>query len=296
MRPYLLFVSGVTGIVGMSFVQDLPWSGASLIFLAAFLSYGFGQALTDCFQTDTDTLSAPYRPLTRGIISKRQVFFVSMAGLAFCILVFAMNAPVSVPFGILAGAGLATYTPFKKLWWAGPFYNSWIVSVLAIMAFLAAYGGLPAKIPSGFAPMLGSVFFGYATFVLSGYFKDVEADRTTGYRTLLVVAGRHISALVCHLFAGLAVVFALMGVGEFSYGAMMFIVAGTFALFVGEIRLHGNRRDQDAHKAIVPVVHGYILLLSGIACSRHPEWVIPLLALYGTFILVLANRTERKQV
>ena len=43
---------------------------AVLIGLAFFVSYGFGQALTDCFQTDTDALSAPYRPLVRGLVEE----------------------------------------------------------------------------------------------------------------------------------------------------------------------------------------------------------------------------------
>ena len=34
-----------------------------------------------------------------------------------------------------------------------------------------------------------AVFFGYANFVLAGYFKDVDADRATGYHTLPVVFG-----------------------------------------------------------------------------------------------------------
>ena len=297
MRPYLLFLSGITGIVGMSFAPDLPWSSAALIFLAAFLSYGFGQALTDCFQTDTDSISAPYRPLTRGIISKTHVFIVSLTGLGFCILVFALTSPLAVVLGILAAVGLATYTPFKRLWWAGPFYNSWIIVVLALMAYLAARGSMPGElIPPGFEPMLASVFFGYATFVLSGYFKDVKADRTTGYNTLPVAIGRRISAFVCDLFATLAIVFTVMAVEEFSFGVAILVAGGIVAFIVGEIRLHGNRQDERAHRAIAPVVHGYILLLSGIACSRQPEWIIPLLVLYGGFVLALSNRTEKNQI
>ena len=53
MRPYLLFVSGITGIVGMSLGPDIISIKIILVFLASFLSYGFGQALTDCFQMDT---------------------------------------------------------------------------------------------------------------------------------------------------------------------------------------------------------------------------------------------------
>jgi len=61
MRPYLLFVSGAAGLVGLSFVPGGASLRVVLAFSALFLSYGLGQALTDCFQTDTDALSAPYR-------------------------------------------------------------------------------------------------------------------------------------------------------------------------------------------------------------------------------------------
>ena len=50
MRPYLLFVSGVTGICGMSYIEELSISKSILIFLASFLSYGFGQALQIVFR------------------------------------------------------------------------------------------------------------------------------------------------------------------------------------------------------------------------------------------------------
>ena len=68
MRPHLLFVSGITGITGLALAPPLPFAATALLCVAFFLSYGFGQALTDCFQLDTDALSSPYRPLVRGTI------------------------------------------------------------------------------------------------------------------------------------------------------------------------------------------------------------------------------------
>src|SRR5687767_4482618 len=73
MRPYLLFISGIAGISGISMHAN-PAAAGWKVFAAAivfFFGYGFGQALTDCFQTDTDKLSAPYRPLSKEIISIR---------------------------------------------------------------------------------------------------------------------------------------------------------------------------------------------------------------------------------
>ena len=65
LRPYLFFVSGISGLVGMALFPDLSGPRLALGFAALFISYGLGQAVTDVFQTDTDSISAPYRPLVR---------------------------------------------------------------------------------------------------------------------------------------------------------------------------------------------------------------------------------------
>jgi 4-hydroxybenzoate polyprenyltransferase len=189
MRPYLLFVSGITGIAGMSLAPELPGPAAVLIALAAFFSYGFGQALTDCFQIDTDRLSSPYRLLTHGTIGRSQVLGVSVVGLTGCVAVLTWFNPWNLLLGAVAGAGLATYTLFKRKWCGGPWYNAWIVVVLAIMAFLAA-GGHTEGAHGALPWTMGAVFFGYANFVLAGYFKDIAADKQTNYRTMPVVLGR----------------------------------------------------------------------------------------------------------
>ncbi|HSW55811.1 MAG TPA: UbiA family prenyltransferase, partial [Ignavibacteriaceae bacterium] len=125
MRPYLMFVSGITGIAGMSFASEMDIVKAMLIFFASFLSYGFGQALTDCFQIDTDSISSPYRPLTQGIVNRNFFLIISCLGLLFCISILTFFNPLNILLGALSGIGLVTYTYFKRKWWAGPFYNSW---------------------------------------------------------------------------------------------------------------------------------------------------------------------------
>ena len=52
---------------------------------------------------------------------------------------------------------------------------------------------------------LSAVFWGYANFVLVGYFKDVEADRATGYNTFLVVFGRRLSSIASNIFGVLTI-------------------------------------------------------------------------------------------
>ncbi|MGA2623420.1 MAG: UbiA family prenyltransferase [Bacteroidota bacterium] len=305
MRPYLMFVSGITGLVGMSFIPEIDITKASLLFISCFLSYGFGQALTDCFQVDTDSLSAPYRPLTRGIISKKQVLVVSVLGLLLCTTVFAFYNPWNLLLGSVAGLGLATYTPFKRKWWGGPFYNAWIVAVLCTMAFAAGDANFFSGLSTSFVLALAAVFFGYSNFVLAGYFKDIYADRQTDYRTLPVVFGRRVSAFVSDGFAVLALapaIVLLIGVvGTHPVflsvvPAIAFGTAGLIASAVAQIRLHRVVSDDGAHSAIGPVVHSYILVLSSIACMRKPEWAAFLTLFYAGFVMVLKIRPARNQI
>ncbi len=270
MRPYLLFVSGITGIVGMSLGPGIISIKIILVFLASFLSYGFGQALTDCFQIDTDTLSSPYRPLIQGLISRENVLIVSIIGLVFCISIFGYYNPLNLLLGTLAGIGLYTYTYFKKKWWSGPFYNSWIVAVLFLIAFIIHK---PIWSEINLAVLiytLCAVFFGYANFVLTGYFKDISADRKTGYNTLPVVSGRNVAAFVSDLFALLTIATSILAIvssnidftNRISFLIVLFFGLGSFLTIISQFRLHHVKTDEEAFAAISPVVHSYILLQS----------------------------------
>ena len=305
MRPYLLFLSGITGIAGIAAVPDAPASIVLLVSFASFLSYGFGQALTDCFQTDTDAISAPYRPLVQGTVSRKSIFIASIAGLTLCSVVFAVGNSMNLVLGALAVGGLATYTWFKRRWWGGPWYNAWIVVVLCVMAYLTGSGGGITTLPTSMIPLLLLVFFGYANFVLSGYFKDISADRQTGYNTFPVVYGRAAAAVASDLLAlGATIGLFLLLVPvwqdpvsiERLVGSAGFAVWGTAHTVLGQLLLHKNRADDDAHRSIRHVVQSYILSLSAAAVVFQPNWILPLVLFYAAFLVVLKHRTERSQI
>jgi 4-hydroxybenzoate polyprenyltransferase len=305
MRPYLMFVSGITGIVGLAFTTEQNIINAGLIILASFLSYGFGQALTDCFQIDTDSISSPYRPLTKGIVSKNHFLALSIFGLIFCVSVFVIHNPINLLLGTAAGLGLASYTYFKRKFWSGPFYNAWIVGVLCCMAFVCGENKVGNIINSGFYLVVLSVFFGYANFVLSGYFKDIEADRVTGYNTLPVKYGRKVSTYISDLFALLMIFFGLLVVinetKSFNmtllvFPALLFLIASAVLTIIGQIFLHKVQTDEEAHPAIALVVHSYILQFSGLALLRKPEWLVFFLVFYIGFNVVMKLRPVKNQI
>ena len=304
MRPYLMFVSGITGIVGLAGNTEQNILKTALIIFASFLSYGFGQALTDCFQIDTDSISSPYRPLTQGIVSKNHFLALSIFGLIFCISVFVIHNPINLFLGVAAGLGLATYTYFKRKFWAGPFYNAWIVGVLCLMAWLSS-GDEFKSINTDFCLVLISIFFGYANFVLSGYFKDIEADRVTGYNTLPVKYGRKAAAYVSDAFAFLMIFFGLLVVIEetqrinttlYSNPALIFIFTSLVLTIIGQIFLHKVKTDEEAHPAIALVVHSYILQFSGLTLLRKPEWLYFLIVFYIGFNVVMKLRPVKNQI
>lgn len=309
MRPYLLFISAAAGMAG--FAAGPSGSAAATLgaFLVFFSAYGFSQGLTDSFQMDTDAISSPYRPLIQGIINRTQTLSVSFAGLfAGCAILYALNPRVLI-LGLFAVFGLATYTYFKRRWWSGPFYNAWIVALLPIMGKMAASGpeSSPSSVFQGGAlwPVAISVFFSYANFVLTGYTKDITADRITGYNTFVVAFGWAKTAVVSDIFTGLSVVATGWAIAPaaaeaefFSFKSVAYLIfTGAVALLVfAQVRLHQIRDEKLAFKPIVHVVRGFILLRLAEICYWRPDWTPAAAVFYLAFEWVLSRRPSKEQV
>jgi 4-hydroxybenzoate polyprenyltransferase len=301
LRPYLFFVSGAAGLVGLA-AAGVPPAAFASAFAAFFFSYGLGQALTDVFQRDTDALSSPYRPLVRGEIAPGAVAAVSLAGLAACSLVFWRLDPRTLALAAAAVFGLATYTPLKRRWWGGPLWNAWIVALLPAIGVLC---GGPRTVPGPvFAAACASVLFTYAVFVLLGYFKDVEADRATGYETLPVRFGRPAALVVSAGFLGVGALASAWLVAHASVPidvperalALALWASGLAMLVLAHLRLRGVRRDDEAHAGIAFSVRGFVALHLGEAALIHADLAIPGLLLLGLLELALAARPCQEQV
>jgi len=306
MRPYLIFISGAASLVGMAFIRTPGFSRLIPAFIPLFLSYGLGQALTDCFQMDTDALSSSYRPLIRGIISRKQVLAISLAGLVAGISILAvLNPEILVP-GVMAVAGLLSYTTMKRKWWGGPFWNSWIVALLPIMGRLVQKDvrliqifGLKNPTSGGFSWAVLAVFFGYANFVLMGYFKDISADRATGYRTFPVVFGWRRAAFGSDLFALAAAVSTCLALAAFPYipvPALGVFIAALLVNLQAQVGIHRIRDENRAHGPIAGVVRAFILYAAAIILGLKPDWILGLAIFYVGFEITLRLRPEERQV
>jgi 4-hydroxybenzoate polyprenyltransferase len=305
MRPYLIFVSGAAGLVGLAFIESPDPARTLLAFFPLFISYGLGQALTDCFQTDTDAISSPYRPLVRGIISKKQVLGTSLSGLVLGILILAYLNPFILVPGIVAVLGLLGYTFFKKRWWAGPFWNSWIVALLPIIGLMTAgqdhltYVSPLTTYPfPAFIFAVGAILFAYGNFVVMGYLKDVSADKKTGYRTFPVVFGWKATAVYSDILALAAAIFTGLTLYKTSaniLGIAIFLIALAMNGFA-QVKIHRTHDEDKAHAPIANVVRAFILYSLAVVVALKADWLGFMAVFYLVFEAALKYRPEKKQV
>jgi 4-hydroxybenzoate polyprenyltransferase len=293
-----MFVSGAAALVGLA-LGRAPIAHVVPAFVVLFLSYGLGQALTDVFQTDTDALSAPERPLVQGTIDKRTVLIASLGGLAACAAVLVWLSAAAVVPAAIAVIMLATYTPLKRLWWAGPPWNSAVVALLPLLGCMAGGTGLAEALADGAvrAAMVSS-FGTYAVFVLLGYLKDVEADRATHYNTVAVRFGRRAAVVGSAAFAtlGLAASVWLVQPRLAASAATVLWCVGAVVLVSAHVLAWKSTTDQDAWPGIQAAVHGFVALHLGEAAVIKPGWTMIAWLLFGASIVAMLRRPVRRQV
>ncbi|MCL4808004.1 MAG: UbiA family prenyltransferase [Thermoanaerobaculia bacterium] len=301
-RPYLLPVSGAAGLVGLAISPPASGAVATLAFAALFLSYGLGQALTDVFQTDTDARSAPYRPLVRGLVGRRDVLVASLAGLLGCGAALALANPWNLALALLAVLGLLAYSPLKRTAWGGPPCNAAVVALLPAMGVLS---GEPSPVHALRSPLLlpamASAFLSYAVFVLLGYLKDVEADRATGYLTLPVRSSRRatVAVSVVHGLAAVAASLLLLargGIAPPSFPLLALWGAGAAGLLASHALAWNVRRDADASPAVTASVVSFVALHLGEAALLRPAYGLFAPPVLVFLAVALLARPCREQV
>ena len=300
MRPYLLFVSGVAGMAGIAMAKDPVTSNGTILFafLPFFLGYGFGQALTDCFQTDTDKLSSPYRPLSREVIRIKDVLIVSITGLALSGILLLSFHWLSFLGSLAAVFGLATYSFVKKQYWfGGPFYNGWIVALLPLMGYFAMKQTGETAFPARLLPYLFVTFFSYGSFVLIGYLKDIDADRATGYKTFPVVWGWQKTMVAGDVFA-LATLYFFWSQPTGNGYEMACGIAASLVTVGGQVAGHLTRQknERGALFPILSTVRSFILFHLAIVLHFQPQWLYYSLVYYVLFEIFLYRRPSPCQV
>ena len=270
-------------------------------FLAFFTGYGFGQALTDCFQIDTDSISAPYRPLSRGIISKQNVLAVSLTGLITGGILLLLLNWYNAILVLLSIVGLATYTYFKKNhWWIGPFYNAIIVVYLSWMGYLSISGKSLFNLfdDNDMIYLSFLTLFSYTNFVLMGYLKDIDADRATGYKTFPVLFGWKRTCIVGDILVVLSLFFCFNLVEENDWTTLSIFIISTLMAIAGQYSAHRAKSPSPEYAAfaIECTVRSFILWHLAVIVSFKPTWLVYSIIFYGLFELALYLRPSKEQI
>jgi len=144
-----------------------------------------------------------------------------------------------------------------------------------------------------------AIFIGYANFVVMGYFKDISADKQTGYRTFPVVFG-WLPAAVYSDFVAISAAFltgwAMNSIGTLNiFGVGIFVVALVINAYA-QIKIHQTRDERKAHGPIANVVRSFILYCAAIVVTLKIDWLVFIVVFYLLFELALKFRPEKTQV
>lgn len=79
MRPYLFFISGMAGWLGIIFSGTASSVGRTIVVLSVvFIGWGVNQVINDLLGLKEDKINAPHRPLVTGELPARQAIMLSI--------------------------------------------------------------------------------------------------------------------------------------------------------------------------------------------------------------------------
>ena len=139
---------------------------------------------------------------------------------------------------------------------------------------------------------------GYANFVVMGYFKDISADRETGYRTFPVAFGWRANAFygdITALVAAVLTAWVVVLVG-WNVLAVLTLALAVWLQLGAQLAVHRTRDEHAVGKPIADGVRALVLYCLAIVLALRMDWALFAVVFYGAFELVLKARPERGQV
>ncbi|MHA1596174.1 MAG: geranylgeranylglycerol-phosphate geranylgeranyltransferase [Candidatus Asgardarchaeia archaeon] len=234
MRPINCIMMCIANLVGefISIGFDIPLYETLLASISVFLIVASAMVLNDYVDLPADRINAPERPLPSGKMTQREAIIL------FSILSF---------FGVFTSyfINLKTFLMASFYWFLAVAYDTklksrglvgnFVVSLSVAAPFV--YGGL--VVSSEISPLL-FIFSTLAFLANTGReitkgIVDIEGDRMKGYRTLAVVKGPRLSAIVASIFYLSAVILSplpyFLRLANFYYLIMVSLADTIFVYF-----------------------------------------------------------------
>jgi 4-hydroxybenzoate polyprenyltransferase len=222
LRPFTLLAPLIvsSSIIIASLVSSPTTSlhGISLLFTILSASFcfallnGASNVLNQATDWKEDTLSKPYRPIPRGIVTSREAYQLSFALYLGAFLLSCTIHPLFCLFITLIAMFSLTYSLkprmkkylfFNQLWVAIP------RGFLAILASWSVFGNPFESLPLVIGGIAALFLFGGTT---TKDILDAEADRAVGTKTLVNVFGLKIAAVfsLCFMVSSFCLILPLI--------------------------------------------------------------------------------------
>jgi geranylgeranylglycerol-phosphate geranylgeranyltransferase len=200
MRLYYSFITGIAGLVGISYYQYLAYTGQGfvptplprllMILLILFLSWGINQIYNDYLGIEEDRINAPDRPMVSGKLNPLYAVFLStvLMVIAFLITWFYLEKLAIIP--LIVGVMLNVLYEYAK--GHGVYGNiifGLMISTCSVYGFLASGRSDASIISAGNLLMILYISLINGLMTLYTYFKDYEGDKAAGKQTLIVKLG-----------------------------------------------------------------------------------------------------------
>ena len=276
LRPFTLLapiiVSSSVMIASLIYSGRTDVSFLAIIFtvipasLCFALLNGASNALNQATDYKEDKLSKPYRPIPKGILSRKEAQNIS-----FLIYIFAMllSLTINITFSLLvlfiAFFSITYSLPprMKKLLFINQLWVAIPRGFLGILAswsvFASPFQNLPLAIGCISALFL---FGGTATKDIL----DADADKKTGTKTLVNVIGLKKTSFISLLFMGsafaLIIPLVMLNIIEFYLLPLVFLIVLSFLIFWLMIHSHKNEKCENtsAWTLMYATYIGYIMI------------------------------------
>lgn len=230
-RFELPFAAGVCVILGeLLALGKVPsiWEMV-LGFLSVFLISATSLILNDYFDLESDRINAPERPLPSGVVTKREVVFLSCVVTALGFLTGAFLSGWALLVVILTWAvGFLYNWRFKKTGLPGNLMVSFSVGMTFIFGGIAV--GKPFEVSVWFFGMLALLI--NLGEEIAADAMDVDGDRKAGSRSLPVLMGREKAIRISATLFFLVIVISIL---PFVLGWMEWVYALPFLFMDGVI-------------------------------------------------------------
>lgn len=188
MRPYLFFLSGMTGLLGIVFSGVNPSAVKVIAVLSVvFLGWGVNQVINDLLGLREDRINAPHRPLVTGELP---VEFAVLLSTLFCLLggivTYFLNPQALILYFSVFLLNIF-YEYAKKIPLLGNLIFGFLLAPCVYYGAMCVNNkGLEILLDKNLLLLSLGVILVNITVAFFTYYKDYRGDSATGNKTVIV--------------------------------------------------------------------------------------------------------------